>query len=211
MNKKTARGQTPSQTVGPYFAYGLTPQQYGYPQLASIAAPDLRTPDVQGEQIRIEGRVLDGQGAVVDDAMIEIWQADPQGRYAHPADPSHNAGRGGNVGFPNIAFRGFGRCGTGTDADNRFVFDSLKPGAVDESQAPHVNVIVFMRGLLSHLYTRIYFADEAEANARDAVLQSVPEDRRGSLIAAADKSAGTTVYRFDIHMQGDRETVFFDV
>ncbi len=197
---KTKGGQTPSQTVGPYFAYGLTPEQYGYP-LASIASPDLRSPDVEGQQIRIEGRVLDGNGEVVDDAMIEIWQADPQGRYAHPADP-----RGGN-----IAFKGFGRCGTGTDPENRFIFDSVKPGAVDEAQAPHVNVIVFMRGLLSHLYTRIYFADEADANAKDPVLQSVPAERRDTLIAAREESGGTVVYRFDIHMQGDRETVFFDV
>ncbi len=194
------KGQTPSQTVGPYFAYGLTPEQYGYP-LASIASPDLRSPDVEGQQIRIEGRVLDGNGEVVDDAMIEIWQADPQGRYAHPADP-----RGGN-----IVFKGFGRCGTGTDPENRFIFDSVKPGAVDEAQAPHVNVIVFMRGLLSHLYTRIYFADEADANAKDPVLQSVPAERRDTLIAAREESSGTVVYRFDIHMQGDRETVFFDV
>jgi protocatechuate 3,4-dioxygenase alpha subunit len=198
------KGQTPSQTVGPYFAYGLTPAQYGYP-LASIASADLRTPEVQGQQIRIEGRVLDGNGAAVDDAMIEIWQADPQGRYAHPADA-----RAGNV-----VFKGFGRCGTGTDPDNRFVFDSLKPGAVDGAQAPHINVIVFMRGLLSHLYTRLYFADEAEANAGDPVLQSVPEQRRGTLIAerGEDEAAGegVAVYRFDIHMQGDKETVFFDV
>jgi len=204
------KGQTPSQTVGPYFAYGLTPEQYGYP-LASIAhpnllGPDLRSPDVEGQQIRIEGRVLDGNGEVVNDAMIEIWQADPQGRYAHPADA-----RGGN-----IAFKGFGRCGTGTDPENRFIFDSLKPGAVDEAQAPHVNVIVFMRGLLSHLYTRIYFADEVDANAKDPVLLSVPAERRDTLIAplkepGREESGGTTVYRFDIHMQGDRETVFFDV
>lgn len=193
------KGQTPSQTVGPYFAYGLTPEQYGYP-LASIASPDLRRPDVAGQEIRIEGRVLDGENAVVDDAMIEIWQADPEGRYAHPAD-----GRG------NVAFKGFGRCGTGTDPENRFVFETLKPGAVDAEQAPHINVIVFMRGLLSHLYTRIYFADEEAANARDPVLQSVPEERRGTLVAARDESGGVPVYRFDIHMQGERETVFFDV
>jgi len=193
-------GQTPSQTVGPYFAYGLTPEQYGYP-LTSIASPDLRTPDVQGQEIRIEGRVLDGNGAVVDDAMIEIWQADPEGRYAHPADT-----RGGN-----IAFKGFGRCGTGTDAENRFVFDSVKPGAAEEGAAPHINVIVFMRGLLSHLYTRIYFADEAAANAKDPILQSVPAERRDTLIAQRDESGVVPVYRFDIHMQGDKETVFFDV
>src|SRR3546814_4898782 len=88
--------------------------------------------------------------------MIEIWQADPQGRYEHPADT-----RGANM-----AFRGFGRCGTGTDPEKRFVFDTLKPGAADDSEAPHINVIVFMRGLLSHLYTRVYFADEEAANAR---------------------------------------------
>ena len=193
------KGQTPSQTVGPYFAYGLTPEQYGYP-LASIASADLRTPDVEGERIRLEGRVLDGKGEAVNDAMIEIWQADPQGRYAHPADT-----RG------NVAFRGFGRCGTGTDPENRFVFETLKPGAADEAQAPHITVIVFLRGLLSHLYTRVYFADEATANAKDPVLLSVPEDRRGTLIAAREAQDGVTVYRFDIHMQGDQETVFFDV
>jgi protocatechuate 3,4-dioxygenase alpha subunit len=195
-----SRGQTPSQTVGPYFAYGLTPEQYGYPTLASIASADLRTPDVEGERIRLEGRVLDGKGEAVNDAMIEIWQADPQGRYAHPADT-----RG------NVAFRGFGRCGTGTDAESRFVFETLKPGAPDASQAPHITVIVFMRGLLSHLYTRVYFADEEAANGKDPVLLSVPEGRRATLVAAREERDGVTVYRFDIHMQGDRETVFFDV
>lgn len=194
-------GQTPSQTVGPYFAYGLTPEQYGYPSLTSIASPDLRTPDTGGQQIRIEGRVFDGNGDPVDDAMIEIWQADPEGRYAHPGDP-----RGGN-----ISFTGFGRCGTGTDPEHRFVFDSVKPGAVDAAQAPHVNVIVFMRGLLSHLYTRLYFADEAEANAKDPVLLSVPAERRDTLIAQREENGGVAVYRFDIRMQGERETVFFDV
>jgi protocatechuate 3,4-dioxygenase alpha subunit len=193
-------GQTPSQTVGPYFAYGLTPEQYGYPALTSVAGSDLRSPEVEGEAIRIEGRVLDGQGAAVNDAMIEIWQADPQGRYAHPADP-----RG------NIAFRGFGRCGTGTDPESRFVFETVKPGAEDETQAPHVNVIVFMRGLLTHLYTRIYFAEEEKANAADPVLAAVPAARRGTLIAPRSQEGGKTVYRFDIHMQGDKETVFFDV
>lgn len=194
------KGQTPSQTVGPYFAYGLTPEQYGYPSLTSIAGADLRTEEVEGEQIRIEGRVLDGQGEAVNDAMIEIWQADPQGRYAHPADA-----RG------NVAFRGFGRCGTGTDPQNRFVFETVKPGAADDGQAPHVNVVVFMRGLLSHLYTRIYFADEEKANAKDPVLESVPAERRATLVAARSEENGVAVYRFDIHMQGDRETVFFDV
>ena len=188
--------QTPSQTVGPYFAYGLTARQYNYPQ-TSIAEGAMAGEDVEGERIRIEGRVLDGDGAPVPDAMIEIWQADAQGRFAHPADP-----RGSNAGFT-----GFGRTGTGTDPKCRFVFDTIKPGAAAEGEAPHLNVIVFMRGLLTHVYTRIYFADEAAANATDPVLSAVPADRRNTLIATRE---GNT-YRLDIHMQGPDETVFFEV
>ena len=192
--------QTPSQTVGPYFAYGLTPEQYGY-AFTSIAGGVLAAEAGDGERIRIEGRVLDGAGAAVSDAMVEIWQADGQGRYAHPADPRSS----------NARFRGFGRVGTGTDPENRFVFETVKPGAPAEGQAPHVNLVLFLRGLLSHAYTRIYFSDEAEANAADAVLAAVPAERRATLIAARDDTGGTPLYRFDIHLQGDRETVFFDV
>ena len=153
-----------------------------------------------GQRIRIEGRVFDGEGQVVPDAMIELWQADGEGRYAHPADP-----RGSNVGF-----KGFGRMGTGTDSESRFVFDTIKPGPVDSAQAPHINVIVFARGMLLHAFTRLYFSDETAANARDAVLASVPEARRHTLIAKRDdNSAG--LYRFDICLQGSDETVFFDV
>lgn len=188
--------QTPSQTVGPYFAYGLTARQYNYPQ-TSIAEGAMAGDEVEGERIRVEGRVFDGDGNPVPDAMIEIWQADAQGRFAHPAD-----GRGSNAGFT-----GFGRTGTGTDPQNRFIFDTVKPASAAQGEAPHLNVIVFMRGLLTHVYTRIYFADEEAANAADPVLSSVPEDRRSTLVAARD---GNT-YRLDIHMQGDRETVFFDV
>ena len=192
--------QTPSQTVGPYFAYGLTPEQYGY-AFTSIAGGVLATEAGEGERIRIEGRVLDGAGAAVGDAMVEIWQADGQGRYAHPADPRSS----------NARFRGFGRVGTGSDPENRFVFETVKPGAPGEGQAPHVNLVLFLRGLLSHAYTRIYFSDEAEANAADAVLAAVPAERRATLIAVREDAGGTPLYRFDIHLQGDRETVFFDV
>lgn len=197
---ETLLGQTPSQTVGPYFAYGLTPQQYGYP-LAEIASGRLAGDDAEGQRIRIEGKVYDGAGAAIPDAMIEIWQADAQGRYAHPADP-----RGSNADF-----RGFGRFGTGTDPDSRFIFDTVKPGAIGDGQAPHVNVIVFMRGILVHAFTRLYFSDEAAANAADPVLSSVPEDRRHTLVAERREGPTGTVYRFDIHMQGADETVFFDV
>lgn len=192
--------QTPSQTVGPFFAYALTPEQYGY-DFKSIADGNLIEGDVPGQRIRIEGRVLDGNGDLVPDAMIEIWQADGEGRYAHPADP-----RGSNV-----AFKGFGRMGTGTDPESRFVFDTIKPGSVDGTQAPHINVTIFMRGLLLHAYTRIYFSDEAAANARDPVLANVPAERRNTLIAARSETPAGIVYRLDIRMQGADETVFFDV
>ncbi len=192
--------QTPSQTVGPFFAFALSAPQYGYAHggLASGELADELTP---GERIRLVGRVLDGAGEPIPDAMLEVWQADSEGRYAHPAD-----GRPSNQ-----RFRGFGRFGTGTDPQSRFTFTTVKPGPVDGGQAPHVNVIVFMRGMLSHAYTRIYFSDEAAANARDPVLQSVPEERRGTLIAQREETQAGIVYRRDIVMQGDGETVFFDV
>jgi protocatechuate 3,4-dioxygenase, alpha subunit len=151
-----------------------------------------------GERIRIIGQVLDGEGVPIDDALIEIWQADAQGRYPGAREPGSNR-----------MFSGFGRQGTGTDPENRFVFETVKPGPVDGEQAPHISVIVFMRGLLSHAYTRMYFSDEAQANARDPVLNSVPQERRSTLVAQRQEDGPT--YRFDIRMQGEGETVFFDV
>jgi protocatechuate 3,4-dioxygenase alpha subunit len=192
--------QTPSQTVGPYFSYGLTPEQYGY-DFKEVAGSVLTDAGTEGERVRVEGRVFDGAGEVVGDAMIEIWQADAQGRYAHPADP-----RGSNA-----TFKGFGRVGTGTDPDKRFYFQTVKPGAPGEDQAPHLNLIVFMRGLPNHAYTRLYFSDEVEANGRDPVLATVPAERRHTLIAEREETAEGIVYRLDIHMQGETETVFFDV
>jgi protocatechuate 3,4-dioxygenase alpha subunit len=191
--------QTPSQTVGPYFAYGLTPQQYGY-DFNELAGNLLVDDETEGERIHIVGRVLDGEGNAVDDAMVEIWQADAQGRYAHPADP-----RGSN-----LAFKGFGRYGTGTDPELRFMFDTVKPGSV-EGQAPHITMCVMCRGMLSHAFTRIYFSDEAAANVDDVVLATVPEDRRETLIAGREETSAGIVYRFDVHLQGDQETVFFDL
>jgi protocatechuate 3,4-dioxygenase alpha subunit len=188
--------QTPSQTIGPYFAYGLTPGQYGYP-LTSLAGPRMVDEDTDGERIRITGQVLDGDGVPVCDAMLEVWQADAAGTYPDAARPG--------------GFTGFGRVGTGTDPTHRFWFDTVKPGATPDGQAPHLNVMVFMRGLLSHLYTRIYFSDEETLNASDPVLVSVDEMRRQTLIAEREKTPAGTVYRFDIHLQGTSETVFFDV
>ena len=193
--------QTPSQTIGPFFAYGLTSEQYGY-QLDQIAGGNLLegTSGIDGEQIYIIGQVFDGNGDAIGDAMIEIWQADASGRYAHPADS-----RGQNTGF-----KGFGRVGTGTDADFKYKFTTIKPGSADGTQAPHINVAVFARGMLSHTFTRIYFSDEAAANQADPVLAIVPQERRATLMAEKDAS-GKNVYRFDIHLQGEKETVFLDI
>lgn len=194
-------GQTPSQTVGPFFAYGLTPRQYGYP-LPDPVGTDLTGADVTGERIWLVGRVLDANGAPVDDALVEIWQADADG-----ALPTRTGGHGAN----SPGFRGFGRCGTGTDAESRFLFRSVKPGPVSAGAAPHVSLIVFARGLLNHLYTRVYFADEAAANAADPVLSQVPADRRETLVAERAETPDGPVYRLDIRLQGPGETVFFDL
>jgi protocatechuate 3,4-dioxygenase alpha subunit len=191
-------GQTPSQTVGPYFAYGLTPRQYFYDH-GSAYTPVLAQPQAAGEHITVTGRVFDGKGQPVNDAMIEIAQLDAQGREVTSAEQAKERG-----------FTGFGRCGTGTDAHLRFAFTTVKPGAA-AGEAPHIDVIVFMRGMLSHAFTRLYFDDEAAANAKDAVLQSVPAERRATLVARRDVQPGGVVYHFDIRMQGDRETVFFDL
>jgi protocatechuate 3,4-dioxygenase alpha subunit len=197
----TPDGITPSQTVGPYFAYGLTPT--GKYDWSDAFTNNLITPDTSGERIRVEGRVFDGDGTIVPDCMLEIWQADAQGRFSDPQDKRA---------LPNSSFRGFGRCGT--DAAGGYGFETIKPGQVPDPdgtpQAPHILLAVYARGMLLHLYTRIYFDGEA-ANATDPVLALVPADRRATLIAARKPGGGNAVYSLDIHLQGDNETVFFDV
>ncbi len=172
--------QTPSQTVGPYFAYGLTPEQYLY-DFRSLADNKMVSFTDHPEAIQIEGQVFDGQGNVIPDAMLEIWLKDSENGL-------------------------FGRFGTGTETGNKFVFHTLKPKPF-ANEAPFLSVILFMRGQLIHSYTRIYFEDEQALNAKDEVLNSIPAERRNTLIAQKTKYG----YRFDIHMQGDQETVFFDI
>ena len=161
------------------------------------------TPDVSGTRIRIEGCVYDGDGKPINDAMIEIWQADAQGRYSDPRD---------NRALPNTQFKGFGR--SATDKAGVFAFDTVKPGAVPgpngKPQAPHIVVCIFSRGMLRQIYTRLYFSDEP-ANTSDPILSLVPADRRETLIA--HKQAGTepALYRFDVRVQGENETVFFQI
>ncbi|VVE09652.1 protocatechuate 3,4-dioxygenase [Pandoraea eparura] len=191
--------QTPSQTVGPYFAYGLSPEQYRY-DFKSAFTPVVALDRAEGEAIRLVGQVLDGAGQPINDALIEIVQADAAGRYVQSADDIERTG-----------FAGTGRCGTGTDAEHRFSFETIKPGVAAPGEAPRIDVIVTMRGLLNHLFTRIYFDDEAAANALDPVLQQVPAERRHTLIARREVNGGRVSYRFDIRMQGDEETVFLDL
>ena len=187
-----SEGVTPSQTVGPFLAIGL-PWADG---------PFAVTPGTPGS-IVIEGRVLDGAGQPVPDALVETWQADPHGRFDHPDDPR------GPVPAPE-GFRGFGRSATDVDGNYRIV--TVRPGplpcADGGTEAPHLDVSVFARGLLDRVVTRIYFPDEAEANAADPVLAAIADQgRRATLIAAADGDG----FRFDVRLQGDGETVFFDV
>ena len=198
--------QTASQTVGPFFLYGLTPELATGIRYTGYTSEMLAGAATAGEHIVVEGRVLDGEGDPVPDSMVEIWQANAAGRYRHDEDDRADVPL-------DDTFRGFGR--TGTDKGGGFRFHTVKPGAVpglgNAWQAPHIVVCVFARGMLSHAYTRLYFSDEAEANAADPVLGAVEAARRPTLIAERTQSRGRTVYRFDIRLQGDGETVFFDV
>ena len=195
------QGITPSQTVGLFFAYGLTPT--GSYEWNDAFGNNLVTADATGERIRIEGRVFDSVGQPVPDCMMEIWQADALGNFADPKDKRA---------MPNSRFRGFGRCGS--DANGDYAFDTIKPGQVPDPdgrpQAPHILLAIFARGMLLHNYSRIYLDGEA-ANASDPVLALVPPDRRATLIATCAPGDGNPVYRFDIHLQGDKETVFFEI
>jgi protocatechuate 3,4-dioxygenase, alpha subunit len=180
---------TPSQTVGPFFHIGLPDEGCG-----ELVPPDHR------QALRLVGTVLDGEGEPVVDALIELWQANSHGRYAHPDDSREQVPL-------EPGFTGFGRCGT--DDSGAYSFVTVKPGPVPHPsggmQAPHIDVSVFARGLLKRVVTRIYFPDEREANNSDPVLASVEPERRASLVAREDDGA----LRFDIHLQGDPETPFF--
>jgi protocatechuate 3,4-dioxygenase alpha subunit len=191
-------GLTPSQTIGPFFAYALTPTAYRAPALAT---DDLRTDDAVGVEIVVEGQLIDGAGEPVADAMIEVWQADGRGRYP-----------GASPELANARFKGFGRSET---IGGSWRFLTVKPGSVPgpggTMQAPHLNLGIFARGVLKRLVTRIYFDDEP-ANAGDPILSLVPEERRATLIARRDGlHAGLPRYTLDLRLQGEDETVFFDV
>ena len=182
--------QSASQTVGPYFRIGLI---YGQAQ------NDLVQENTVGERILIQGVVYDRDGEPIPDAMVEIWQPDANGIFNHEADPLHEQA--------DSHFHGFGRAEN--RENGRYQFHTIKPGGRD-GQVPYINVRVFARGILIHALTRIYFSDEA-GNDNDAVLTAVPAERRQTLIATCDDSGELPTYHFDIHMQGEKETVFFDL
>jgi protocatechuate 3,4-dioxygenase, alpha subunit len=184
----------PSQTVGPFFHLGCTETH----SVSCVAGPNAK-----GERVRLICRVLDGDGYPVNDAMIEIWQANAEGKYYHPDDLQDKAIDPDCTGFGRLA----------TDENGTCIFETIRPGRVPGNarklQAPHLNVSVFARGILKRLPTRIYFAGEA-ANAEDPILAIVPEERRNTLMARPDpRSRGH--WQFDVHLCGENETVFFDV
>jgi protocatechuate 3,4-dioxygenase, alpha subunit len=184
-------GLTPFQTLGPFFDFGLVIRDGGI----------VAQPDAQGRHVLIEGVVRDGEGAVVADALVEVWQANARGKYRHPADAQDRP--------LDPAFDGFGR--VATDDSGHFSFKTVVPGSVPgpdgKLQAPHLAVGVLARGVLTRLVTRLYFEDEP-SNAEDPILALVPAERRSTLLA---KRVAPERYRFDIRLQGEGETVFFDV
>jgi protocatechuate 3,4-dioxygenase alpha subunit len=221
--------ETPSQTAGPYVHIGLAPGAAGFQIYKQELGWDIAGPNAKGERIRVEGVVIDGTGSPIKDVLLEAWQANADGVYAHPECP----------GEVEEGFRGWGRVITDF-ATGEWGFDTIKPGPVParrplggefrpaaqeelvdaygrghaglRAMAPHINLWVVARGINVGLNTRVYFSDEEEANAQDPVLNLIEwERRRATLIAKRTERDGKAVYRFDIKLQGQDETVFFDI
>jgi protocatechuate 3,4-dioxygenase alpha subunit len=199
--------ETASQTAGPYVHIGLIPHQAGFDIFENNFSNVMVTPQTKGERIVIEGRVIDATGTPVRDALIEIWQANAEGKYNHPADTQAKAA--------DPTFRGWGRAGSNFES-GVYSFETIRPGAVPgrhgRRMAPHVNFWIVARGINIGLSTRMYFEDEKAANEADPVLNLIEqEERRKTLLAKRSTRDGQTVYTFDIVLQGPNETVFFDV
>ncbi|CTQ74738.1 protocatechuate 3,4-dioxygenase subunit alpha [Roseibium alexandrii] len=197
--------ETPSQTAGPYVHIGLAPGAAGFDIYAQELGHDIAGPNAKGERIRVEGRVIDGMGSPIKDVLLEAWQANTDGIYAHPE----------HLGEVEDGFRGWCRVIPDFDTGN-WTFETVKPGAVTDlngrQMAPHISLWIVARGINVGLQTRLYFSDETSANAADPVLNLIEwERRRATLIAERTDSDGTPVYRFDIKLQGEDETVFFDI
>lgn len=195
--------ESPSQTAGPYVHIGCTPNFTGIAMYDGDLGASMKTGPVQGTEITIKGTVFDGTGAPLRDAMVEIWQADAAGLY-----PSANEDRG----TPDPNFTGWGRAACDLTT-GEFTFDTVKPGAVPfthgRMQAPHITVWIVARGINIGLHTRLYFSDEADANATDPILSTIADQDRIATLLAKTESNG--IYRFDVHLQGTYETIFFDI
>lgn len=197
--------ETPSQTAGPYVHIGLTPN---FAEIKGVYDTDpgstMLTPDTKGDRIAIVGKIFDGAGAPVNDALVELWQADGDGSYVAPMAPNSNSAP---------AFTGWGR--QPTNGDGVFSFETIKPGPVPgpdgKPMAPHVNLWIVARGINIGLQTRLYFEDEAEANGQDYVLNKIMDPRRRLTLIARKEPGDVPRYVLEIHLQGDKETVFFDM
>lgn len=199
--------ETASQTAGPYVHIGLAPGAAGFKTFDQELGTDIAGPNARGERITVEGVVIDGTGSPLKDVLIEVWQANAAGVYPHPADR-----RSAEV---EEGFRGWGRV-ISDFATGLWSFETVKPGVVPgrngRPMAPHLNLWIVARGINIGLNTRMYFADESEANAADPVLNLIEqENRRPTLIARREERDGKVFYRFDIRLQGENETVFLDV
>jgi len=200
--------ETPSQTAGPYVHIGLIPNQAGFDIFENNFSADIAGPDVAGERIVIEGRIFDASGHAAKDVLVETWQANAAGRYNHPADRQDKS--------LDPTFRGWARSGTDFET-GLYRIRTIKPGPVAgrrgrKTMAPHVGFWIASRGINIGLATRMYFGDEAAANADDPVLNIIEQpERRQTLIAARSERDGQVLYTFDIFLGGEGETVFFDV
>lgn len=199
--------ETASQTAGPYVHIGLAPKAAGFDIFENNFGNVLTTADTKGERIRIEGIVSDGSGTPLRDVLIEIWQANAEGKYNHPGDRQP-----GKAVDP--AFRGWGRAASDFET-GLYTFDTIKPGPVTgrngRPMAPHIGFWIVARGINTGLATRMYFSDEAKANATDPVINLIEwQVRRQTLIAQREQRGAQVVYRFNIRLQGEDETVFFD-
>ncbi|MEM1237168.1 MAG: protocatechuate 3,4-dioxygenase subunit alpha [Pseudomonadota bacterium] len=188
--------ETASQTAGPYVHIGLAPNAAGFDIYEIESGKDIAGPNAVGERIRVEGIVWDGDGEPIKDVLIEVWQPNSDGKFANKDEVEDG-------------FRGWGRIISDFDS-GEWGFDTVKPGPVDGG-APHLSIWIVARGINIGLHTRMYFPEEAPANAADPVLDMIDADLRDTLIATRVEGADTTTYRFDIRVQGDGETVFFDI
>ncbi|WP_293574380.1 protocatechuate 3,4-dioxygenase subunit alpha [Phaeobacter sp.] len=188
--------ETASQTAGPYVHIGLSPNAAGFDIYDKELGADIAGPNAKGQRIRVEGTVWDGQGESVKDVLIEIWQPNSDGNFAH-SDAVEDA------------FRGWGRVISDFDT-GAWGFDTVRPGASGQ-EAPHLNLWIVARGINVGLHTRMYFPDDSDAHLTDPVLNNLDHDQRATLVAAGDATSDLATYRFDIRLQGDAETVFFDI